>query len=53
MPSAGITEVHWLESNENLRTKLDSMQMPTVEYKEISMEDYSMGPLSEPHLVQG
>ncbi|XP_075872195.1 A-type potassium channel modulatory protein DPP6 isoform X2 [Nelusetta ayraudi] len=37
-----ITEVHWLESNENLRTKLDSMQMPTVEYKEISMEDYTL-----------
>lgn len=30
-----------LESNDNLRLTLDSMQMPTVEYKEISMDDYS------------
>lgn len=37
-----ITEVHWLETNENLRTKLDSMQMPTVEYKEITIEDYTL-----------
>uniref|UniRef100_A0A3B3B3M3 A-type potassium channel modulatory protein DPP6 n=1 Tax=Oryzias melastigma TaxID=30732 RepID=A0A3B3B3M3_ORYME len=31
-----------LESNENLRLTLDSMQMPTVEYKEIGMDDYSI-----------
>uniref|UniRef100_A0A3Q2NUF2 A-type potassium channel modulatory protein DPP6 n=1 Tax=Fundulus heteroclitus TaxID=8078 RepID=A0A3Q2NUF2_FUNHE len=31
-----------LESNENLRLTLDSMQMPTVEYREINMDDYSM-----------
>uniref|UniRef100_A0A8C7Q760 A-type potassium channel modulatory protein DPP6 n=1 Tax=Oncorhynchus mykiss TaxID=8022 RepID=A0A8C7Q760_ONCMY len=31
-----------LETNENLRIRLDSMQMPHVEYKEITMEDYSM-----------
>uniref|UniRef100_A0A8D3C507 A-type potassium channel modulatory protein DPP6 n=1 Tax=Scophthalmus maximus TaxID=52904 RepID=A0A8D3C507_SCOMX len=37
----GITEVHKLESNVNLRLTLDSMQMPTVEYKEINMDDYS------------
>uniref|UniRef100_A0A3B5QR23 A-type potassium channel modulatory protein DPP6 n=1 Tax=Xiphophorus maculatus TaxID=8083 RepID=A0A3B5QR23_XIPMA len=29
-----------LESNENLRLTLDSMQMPTVEYREINMDDY-------------
>lgn len=51
--SAGITDVHWLETNENLRIKLDSMQMPTVEYKEITVEDYSMAPSSEPHPVCG
>lgn len=39
--SAGIAEVYKLESNENLRLMVDSMQMPTVEYKEINMEDYS------------
>lgn len=38
----GITEVHKLENNENLRLTLDSMQMPKVEYKEINMDDYSM-----------
>lgn len=42
MLSAGIAEVYKLESNENLRLIVDSMQMPTVEYKEINMEDYSM-----------
>lgn len=42
VPSPGIIDVHWLETNENLRIKLDSMQMPTVEYKEITIEDYSM-----------
>lgn len=30
-----------LESNANLRLTLESLQMPTVEYKEINMEDYS------------
>uniref|UniRef100_A0A673X776 A-type potassium channel modulatory protein DPP6 n=1 Tax=Salmo trutta TaxID=8032 RepID=A0A673X776_SALTR len=30
-----------LETNENLRMRLDSMQMPRVEYKEINIEDYS------------
>lgn len=34
-------EVFDLETNENLRIRLDSMQMPHVEYKEIAMEDYS------------
>uniref|UniRef100_A0A3B3WRM0 A-type potassium channel modulatory protein DPP6 n=1 Tax=Poecilia mexicana TaxID=48701 RepID=A0A3B3WRM0_9TELE len=29
-----------LESNENLRLTLDTMQMPTVEYREINMDDY-------------
>lgn len=43
--SAGIAEVYKLESNENLRLIVDSMQMPTVEYKEINMEDYSMYPI--------
>uniref|UniRef100_A0A3Q1FQG9 A-type potassium channel modulatory protein DPP6 n=1 Tax=Acanthochromis polyacanthus TaxID=80966 RepID=A0A3Q1FQG9_9TELE len=36
-----IAEVYKLESNENLQQTLDSMQMPTVEYKEINMDDYS------------
>eukprot|EP00063_Salmo_salar_P062088 XP_014036923.1 PREDICTED: dipeptidyl aminopeptidase-like protein 6 isoform X2 [Salmo salar] len=31
-----------LETNENLRIRLDSMQMPHVEYKEIAMEDYTL-----------
>uniref|UniRef100_A0A3Q2U0C8 A-type potassium channel modulatory protein DPP6 n=1 Tax=Fundulus heteroclitus TaxID=8078 RepID=A0A3Q2U0C8_FUNHE len=35
-------QVSKLESNENLRLTLDSMQMPTVEYREINMDDYSM-----------
>ncbi|XP_037550101.1 dipeptidyl aminopeptidase-like protein 6 [Nematolebias whitei] len=35
-----ISEVFKLETNENLRLTLDSMQMPTVEYKEINMDDY-------------
>lgn len=30
-----------LESNEDLRLTLESLQMPTVEYKEVHMEDYS------------
>lgn len=30
-----------LESNEKLRQTLESLQMPTVEYKEINTEDYS------------
>uniref|UniRef100_A0A668AI01 A-type potassium channel modulatory protein DPP6 n=1 Tax=Myripristis murdjan TaxID=586833 RepID=A0A668AI01_9TELE len=37
-----FAEVHELEMNENLRLTLASMQMPMVEYKEISIEDYSM-----------
>uniref|UniRef100_A0A3Q3G4B4 A-type potassium channel modulatory protein DPP6 n=1 Tax=Labrus bergylta TaxID=56723 RepID=A0A3Q3G4B4_9LABR len=36
-----IAEVYKLETNENLRLTLDSMQMPTIEYKEIIMDDYS------------
>ncbi|PWA18148.1 hypothetical protein CCH79_00003973 [Gambusia affinis] len=36
----GISEVSKLESNENLRLTLDSVQMPTVEYREINMDDY-------------
>uniref|UniRef100_A0A665X3X6 A-type potassium channel modulatory protein DPP6 n=1 Tax=Echeneis naucrates TaxID=173247 RepID=A0A665X3X6_ECHNA len=40
----GIAEVYKLESNENLRLTLDSMQMPTVDYKEIYMDDYSKCP---------
>uniref|UniRef100_A0A8D3A417 A-type potassium channel modulatory protein DPP6 n=1 Tax=Scophthalmus maximus TaxID=52904 RepID=A0A8D3A417_SCOMX len=35
-------EIHKLESNVNLRLTLDSMQMPTVEYKEINMDDYTL-----------
>ncbi|XP_071026174.1 A-type potassium channel modulatory protein DPP6-like [Oncorhynchus clarkii lewisi] len=31
-----------LETNENLRMRLDSMQMPRVEYKEITIEDYTL-----------
>uniref|UniRef100_A0A673X8K2 A-type potassium channel modulatory protein DPP6 n=1 Tax=Salmo trutta TaxID=8032 RepID=A0A673X8K2_SALTR len=31
-----------LETNENLRMRLDSMQMPRVEYKEINIEDYNL-----------
>lgn len=30
-----------LESNANLRLTLESLQMPTVEYKEINTDDYS------------
>uniref|UniRef100_A0A3P8YKC6 A-type potassium channel modulatory protein DPP6 n=1 Tax=Esox lucius TaxID=8010 RepID=A0A3P8YKC6_ESOLU len=30
-----------LETNEDLRTRLDSIQMPREEYKEITIEDYS------------
>uniref|UniRef100_A0A4W6BR15 A-type potassium channel modulatory protein DPP6 n=1 Tax=Lates calcarifer TaxID=8187 RepID=A0A4W6BR15_LATCA len=33
-------KVYKLESNENLRLTLDSMQMPTVKYEEINMDDY-------------
>ncbi|XP_076026583.1 A-type potassium channel modulatory protein DPP6-like [Genypterus blacodes] len=35
-------KTHELETNENLRMTLDSMQMPIVEYKEINMEDYTL-----------
>ncbi|KAI4806379.1 hypothetical protein KUCAC02_017206 [Chaenocephalus aceratus] len=38
----GIAEVHNMESNDNLRLTLDSMQMPTVEYKEINIDDYTL-----------
>uniref|UniRef100_A0A8C8JGI5 A-type potassium channel modulatory protein DPP6 n=1 Tax=Oncorhynchus tshawytscha TaxID=74940 RepID=A0A8C8JGI5_ONCTS len=31
-----------LETNENLRMRLDSMQMPRVENKEINIEDYTL-----------
>lgn len=48
--SAGIAEVHKLESNENLRLTLDSMQMPSVEYKDISVDDYSTCLVKEPQL---
>lgn len=37
-----MAEVHKLEKNEMLRLVLDSLQTPTVEYKEISVDDYSM-----------
>lgn len=47
---AGIAEVYKLESNQNLRLTLDSMQMPIVEYKEINMDDYSMFHVPELHL---
>lgn len=39
--SPGISEVLKLENNENLRLTLEALQMPTVEYKEINMDDYS------------
>ncbi|XP_056440288.1 dipeptidyl aminopeptidase-like protein 6 isoform X1 [Gadus chalcogrammus] len=35
-------KVYDLETNENLQQTLDSMQMPRVEYKEISIEDYTL-----------
>uniref|UniRef100_A0A3P8YKC7 A-type potassium channel modulatory protein DPP6 n=1 Tax=Esox lucius TaxID=8010 RepID=A0A3P8YKC7_ESOLU len=31
-----------LETNEDLRTRLDSIQMPREEYKEITIEDYTL-----------
>uniref|UniRef100_A0A8C7IDR3 A-type potassium channel modulatory protein DPP6 n=1 Tax=Oncorhynchus kisutch TaxID=8019 RepID=A0A8C7IDR3_ONCKI len=37
-----LIEVFDLETNENLRMRLDSMQMPRVEYKEINIEDYML-----------
>uniref|UniRef100_A0A8C7Q2Y0 A-type potassium channel modulatory protein DPP6 n=1 Tax=Oncorhynchus mykiss TaxID=8022 RepID=A0A8C7Q2Y0_ONCMY len=37
-----LVKVFDLETNENLRIRLDSMQMPHVEYKEITMEDYRL-----------
>uniref|UniRef100_A0A8C7CIH2 A-type potassium channel modulatory protein DPP6 n=1 Tax=Oncorhynchus kisutch TaxID=8019 RepID=A0A8C7CIH2_ONCKI len=37
-----LIKVFDLETNENLRIRLDSMQMPHVEYKEITMEDYRL-----------
>ncbi|XP_034092391.1 dipeptidyl aminopeptidase-like protein 6 isoform X3 [Gymnodraco acuticeps] len=40
--SESIAEVHNMESNDNLRLTLDSMQMPTVEYKEINIDDYTL-----------
>uniref|UniRef100_A0A668AP45 A-type potassium channel modulatory protein DPP6 n=1 Tax=Myripristis murdjan TaxID=586833 RepID=A0A668AP45_9TELE len=39
-------KVHELEMNENLRLTLASMQMPMVEYKEISIEDYTVNVLT-------
>ena len=42
-----MTGVHKLESNGELRLILDSLQMPTVEYKEISVDDYSGCPVGE------
>lgn len=39
--SPGVSEVHKLENNKNLRLTLEAFQMPTVEYKEINMDDYS------------
>lgn len=39
--SAGISEVRKLEDNENLRLTLESLQMPTVEYKDVNVDDYS------------
>lgn len=41
MLPAAIVEVYKLETNDYLRQTLGSMQMPTVEYKEINMDDYS------------
>ncbi|KAK7881259.1 hypothetical protein WMY93_029668 [Mugilogobius chulae] len=35
-----IEEVYRLENNDKLRATLDSMQMPTVEYKDVNMDDY-------------
>uniref|UniRef100_A0A3Q2YYK4 A-type potassium channel modulatory protein DPP6 n=1 Tax=Hippocampus comes TaxID=109280 RepID=A0A3Q2YYK4_HIPCM len=37
----GMAEVRKLESNEVLRATLANMQMPMVEYQEISIDDYS------------
>ncbi|TWW70705.1 Dipeptidyl aminopeptidase-like protein 6 DPPX [Takifugu flavidus] len=37
-----VSEVHKLENNENLRLTLEALQMPTVEYKEINMDDYTL-----------
>uniref|UniRef100_A0A8C8JB80 A-type potassium channel modulatory protein DPP6 n=1 Tax=Oncorhynchus tshawytscha TaxID=74940 RepID=A0A8C8JB80_ONCTS len=37
-----LIEVFDLETNENLRMRLDSMQMPRVENKEINIEDYTL-----------
>lgn len=51
--SAGISGVSKLESNENLRLTLDSMQMPTVEYREINMDDYSMSQIRSSSSVIG
>ncbi|KAM6953225.1 A-type potassium channel modulatory protein DPP6 [Aplochiton taeniatus] len=35
-------KVYDLETNENLRRTLDTMQMPRVEYKEITIDDYTL-----------
>uniref|UniRef100_A0A672H9U8 A-type potassium channel modulatory protein DPP6 n=1 Tax=Salarias fasciatus TaxID=181472 RepID=A0A672H9U8_SALFA len=40
--TAGISEVHKLETNQNLRATLDNMQMPTVDFKEIKTDDYTL-----------
>uniref|UniRef100_A0A6Q2WZN3 A-type potassium channel modulatory protein DPP6 n=1 Tax=Esox lucius TaxID=8010 RepID=A0A6Q2WZN3_ESOLU len=39
--SVPTSKVFDLETNEDLRTRLDSIQMPREEYKEITIEDYS------------
>ncbi|XP_061661130.1 dipeptidyl aminopeptidase-like protein 6 isoform X2 [Syngnathoides biaculeatus] len=37
-----MVEVHKLESNEVLRRTLDNMQMPIVEYQDVSVDDYTL-----------
>ncbi|XP_068604393.1 A-type potassium channel modulatory protein DPP6-like [Brachionichthys hirsutus] len=37
-----IAEVHKLESNEELRLALASRQTPTVEYREVAVDDYAL-----------
>ena len=36
-----FTEVYDLETNQELRDKLDSMQIPKVEYMDVEIEGYS------------
>uniref|UniRef100_A0A6Q2XUI8 A-type potassium channel modulatory protein DPP6 n=1 Tax=Esox lucius TaxID=8010 RepID=A0A6Q2XUI8_ESOLU len=40
--SVPTSKVFDLETNEDLRTRLDSIQMPREEYKEITIEDYTL-----------